>query len=124
MNFEIVKKETYTLVTSKVEKLDTHSATDLKTEFLAISNTLERNIIIDLSATRYCDSSGLNAILTGNRICKNAKGSFILTGLNTSIKKIITISQLNKVLKIIPTLPEAIDYLFMEEIERQLDDQE
>ena len=124
MNFEIVKKETYTLVTSKVEKLDTHSATDLKTEFVAISNTLERNIIIDLSATRYCDSSGLNAILTGNRLCKNSKGSFIITGLNTSIKKIISISQLNKVLKIIPTLPEAIDYLFMEEIERQLDDQE
>ena len=121
MNFEIVKKETYTLVTSKVEKLDSNNVNELKLEFNAISTSLERNIIIDLSETRYCDSSGLSAILIGNRLCKEARGSFIITGVNPAIKKVISISQLNKVLKILPTLSEAVDYLFMEEIERQLD---
>ena len=124
MNFEIVKKESYTLVTSKVEKLDSQVVNELKSHFAAISSASERNIIFDLSSTRYCDSSGLSAILIGNRLCKDAKGSFIIAGVNSAIKKIISIAQLNKVLKILPTLSEAVDYLFMEEIERQLDDQE
>lgn len=124
MNFEIEKKEAYTLVSAKVEKLDTNVAPYLKSEFLAISSKGERNIIIDLSATRYCDSSGLSAILVGNRICKNSKGSFIITGLNDAVKKLITISQLDTILKITPTLTEAVDLLFIEEIERQVDDEE
>lgn len=124
MNFEIEKKETYTLVKTKVDKLDTNVAPYLKSEFLAISTNGERNIIIDLSSTRYCDSSGLSAILVGNRLCKNSKGSFIITGLNESVKKMITISQLDTILKITPSLPEAVDFLFMEEVERQLDDED
>lgn len=124
MNFEIEKKETYTLVKTKVDKLDTNVAPYLKSEFLAISTNGERNIIIDLTSTRYCDSSGLSAILVGNRLCKNSKGSFIITGLNDSVKKMITISQLDTILKITPSLPEAVDFLFMEEVERQLDDED
>ena len=30
----------------------------------------ERNIIVDLSTVKYCDSSGLSALLIGDRLCK------------------------------------------------------
>ena len=79
-----------------------------------------RNIILDLSAVKYSDSSGLSSLLVGHRLCKNSEGSFIITGLNENITRLITISQLENVLSIVPTVEEAIDIVFMEEIEKEL----
>jgi anti-anti-sigma factor len=77
-------------------------------------------LIFDLSAVEFVDSSGLSAILTANRLWK-AIGSFILTGIeHDSVKKLIEISRLDTVLTIIPTVQESIDYVFMEEIEKEL----
>lgn len=120
MSFEIEKKDKYTLIRSKIEKLDSTVSPLLKSELVVISNNGGRNIIMDLSNTRYCDSSGLSAILVGNRLCKNANGSFIVCGLQDSVKKLITISQLDTILNITPSFTEAEDMLFMEEVERDI----
>jgi anti-anti-sigma factor len=100
MEFKIEKKENYTLVKVLVEKLDTHIAPALKSELVLIAGSGEKNIILDLSDCRYCDSSGLSAILVANRLCKNAGGTFVLTGLQPAVDRLITISQLDTVLNI------------------------
>lgn len=120
MSFEIEKKDKYTLIRSKVEKLDSTVSPLLKSELVVINNDGGRNIIMDLTDTRYCDSSGLSAILVGNRLCKNANGSFIVFGLQDSVKKLVTISQLDTILNITPSFTEAEDMLFMEEVERDI----
>ena len=108
MDFKIEKKEKYTLIQVLDEKLDTHIAPNLKSELVLISGNGEKNIILDLSNSRYCDSSGLSAILVANRLCKNAKGSFLLTGLNEAVERLITISQLDTVLNIVGSVDEAV----------------
>lgn len=100
MEFSIDKKENYTLVKVMVEKLDTHVAPALKSELVLIAGSGEKNIVLDLSSCRYCDSSGLSAILVANRLCKNANGTFVLTGLQPAVDRLITISQLDTVLNI------------------------
>lgn len=100
MEFKIEKRETYTLIQVLEEKLDTHIAPTLKSELVLISGNGEKNLILDLSSCRYCDSSGLSAILVANRLCKNANGTFVLTGLNDAVERLITISQLDTVLNI------------------------
>jgi anti-anti-sigma factor len=120
MNFEKKQEEQYTLITSKVDKLDTNNAPELKGEIVFLNKSGVNNIIIDLSASRFCDSSGLSAILVANRLCKNSSGSFVLCGLQEPVMKLIQISQLHTVLNIVPTVNEAIDYVFMEEVERGL----
>lgn len=124
MNFEIINSEKYSLLKSKVEKLDTNHAPELKSELVLINKGGQKNIIIDLSETRYCDSSGLSAILVANRLCKGAEGSFVLTGLQDSVMKLVTISQLHTVLNIVPTFNEAVDFIMMEEVERDLNKEE
>jgi anti-anti-sigma factor len=64
-------------------------------------------VILDLDHVRYCDSSGLSAILVANRLCKNANGTFVLTGLNEAVERLITISQLDTVLNITNTVQEG-----------------
>ena len=107
MEFKIDKFENHTLIKVLEEKLDTHIAPTLKSELVLVSGNGEKNIILDLGNCRYCDSSGLSAILVANRLCKNASGTFVLTGLNDAVERLITISQLDTVLNISNTLEEA-----------------
>jgi|EP00824_Muranothrix_gubernata_P008815 anti-anti-sigma factor len=111
MDFKIEKKDKYTEIQVMVDKLDTHIAPSLKSELVLIAGNGEKNIILDLSNARYCDSSGLSAILVANRLCKNANGVFILSGLQTAVERLITISQLDTVLNIADDMVQAEDML-------------
>jgi anti-sigma B factor antagonist len=107
MEFKIEKLKNYTYIQVLEEKLDTHIAPTLKSELVLVSGNGEKNIVLDLGKCRYCDSSGLSAILVANRLCKNANGIFVLTGLNDAVERLITISQLDTVLNITGSLDEA-----------------
>jgi anti-anti-sigma factor len=120
MKFAQEKTEHYAILKVLSEKLDNSVSSDLKSEFLILNKDGVSNIILDLSETRYCDSSGLSSVLVANRLCKNDSGTLVLVGLQPMVRKLITISQLESVLQIVPTVSEAIDYLFMESIEKDL----
>ena len=111
MEFKIDKLDNYTQIEVLIDKLDTHIAPSLKSELVLIAGNGEKNIILDLANCRYCDSSGLSAILVANRLCKNANGVFVLSGLQTAVERLITISQLDTVLNITKTVDEAIEII-------------
>ncbi|MBI3509873.1 MAG: STAS domain-containing protein [Bacteroidetes bacterium] len=115
--FVVERSERYSLIRINVEKLDTMIAPALKSELVVLNADGVRNLIIDLGETRYCDSSGLSAILVANRLCKNANGFLVITGLQDPVKKLISISQLDSILKIATDLPSAIDLLVAEDVE-------
>jgi ABC-type transporter Mla MlaB component len=105
MKYTLDKSERYSIFRLHEDNLNSILAPDLKSEFVFF---------------RYVDSSGLSAILTANRLWKD-HGSFVLTGASsTSVKKLIEISRLESILTIIPTVEESIDYIFMEDIEKEL----
>lgn len=114
MNFSKNEKTNYSIVTSHVEKLDVSNASELKAEVTLLNKNSVNSLILDLSQTKYCDSSGLSAILIGNRLCKDSSGSFILCGLQANVEKLIQISQLDKVITITKTLQEAEKLLQVE----------
>lgn len=105
--FEVIKKEGYTIIQVMAKKLDTSIAPSFKSELVMIAGNGESNMIIDLTNTEYCDSSGLSSILVANRLCKNAKGTFVLCGLQNAVERLITISQLDSVLTIEDNLEKA-----------------
>jgi anti-sigma B factor antagonist len=120
MKYAVDKQEKFTVFKLEEENLNAVIAPDLKSEFVILKNEGIGNLIFDLSEVKFVDSSGLSAILTANRLWKD-EGSFILAGnLSKSVKNLIEISRLDTILTIIPTVEEAIDYVFMEEIEKEL----
>mgnify|MGYP006168863999 FL=1 len=123
MNFTITQEDKYTILKITAEKLDALISPAIKSELVLINSNGERNIILDLTDTKYCDSSGLSTILVANRLCKNAKGTFVLTGLKSAVKKLIDISQLNTILNITPTVNEAVDFVYMEEVQKDLENE-
>jgi anti-sigma B factor antagonist len=126
MKYTIEKTEKYTLVQLHEDKLNSTIAPDLKSELVKLNAEGIKSIIIDLSDVKYADSSGLSSILVGNRLCDNEGGIFILSGLNDHVLKLVKITQLDTVLNILPTVEEAIDAVFMNELEKNLraEDQE
>ncbi|BBE16897.1 anti-sigma F factor antagonist [Aquipluma nitroreducens] len=115
MDFEIVKIADYTRIKVLNDRLDTSNAPDLKSELVAVNANGEKNIILDVSNCEYCDSSGLSAILVANRLCEDAIGTFILTGLQPDVEQIIRISMLHTVLIITKTFDEAVNLLIEKE---------
>lgn len=120
MKFTIDKRDRLCIVKLLEEKLLSNLAPQLKSELVLLSNEGFRNIVLDLADVQYVDSSGLSALLVGNRLCKESTGTFVLTGLNGHIQKLIKISQLEPILNIVPTLSESVDFVMMEELDRDL----
>ncbi len=107
MDFEIIREKDHSIVKVLSSMLDTNNAPDLKSELVALGNQNEKNIILDLSQCKYVDSSGLSAILVANRLCEDAIGVFILSGLQPDVEHLIHISMLHTVLLITKTVEEA-----------------
>jgi anti-anti-sigma factor len=120
--YSIEKKDKYTLITVQEEKFTARIAPELKTELVLLNSQGVKNIIFDMKGAAYCDSSGLSVVLVANRICKENNGCLVICNLQPAVSKLIDISQLGNVLNITPTLDEAVDFLFMDELEKGLGD--
>jgi len=121
MKYTVDKQDKYAVFQVDEKNVNSLVAPELKSQFVILYNEGVKNLILDLGNVEFVDSSGLSAILTADRLWKEI-GSFILTGIeHKSVKKLIEISQLQTVLTIIPTVSESIDYVFMEELEKELD---
>ena len=123
MKYQIDKQEQYSILTLNEENLNSTIAPQLKSDLILLSQEGVRNLILDLSNVKYVDSSGLSAILTGHRLWKG-NATFVLAGeMNPMVTKLIEISRLETILTIIPTVSESIDFVMMEELERQMEEE-
>jgi len=121
MKYSVDRKDDYAVLTLGEENLNSLKAPDLKAELIVLHNAGNKNLIMDLSNTKFVDSSGLSAILTGNRLWAESGNAFVLTGLvHPSVKMLITISRLDSVLTIKETLSDAVKYVMMEAFKSEL----
>ena len=122
MQYSTKLHEKYVILSLQEEKLTSTHAPDLKSQFVMLTTEGKSNIILDLSGVKYADSSGLSALLRANSMCEQDGGIFVVCGLNEHVEKLINITHLDRVLTILPTTQEAIEAVFMHEIEKDIDE--
>ena len=105
------QKDNFSLLKINKDRLDSTISSDLKAELVKINKSGEKNIIVDLSGVKYCDSSGLSALLIGNRLCNESEGKFVINSLQKMVEQMITISQLDKILNISESIEEGNEML-------------
>lgn len=121
MKFSVDKHEKYVVIKLRESKFTPDNTPRLKSEFILLNAEGYCNIVLDLSAVKQCDDSqDLSSLLVGDRLCKNANGLFIITGVNPAISNLLEMSSLNQRLNLVSKLDEATDLIFMEEIEKEL----
>lgn len=117
MKYTVDKKEQYVVFTPMEEKLDSGLSPVLKSELLTVQAEGYNNLVLDMSQVKYADSSGLSALLVGNREFNRAGGIFIIASPQDHVMKLIKISMLDKVFNIVDSLDAAAEAIFIHEIE-------
>lgn len=122
MKYSVEKKDEYAVMTLSEENLNSVKAPDLKSELIVLKNSGIRNLILNLENVKYVDSSGLSAILTGNRLWTEEEGMFVITGVvHPSVKMLITISRLDTVLDIQEDSSEAVKLIMMQALKNEIE---
>ncbi|WP_370089512.1 STAS domain-containing protein [Ekhidna sp.] len=117
MEFTVDKYENYSMAKINQEKVDSTVAPELKSEFMNLAQDGVKSLIVDMGAVKYVDSSGLSALLVGNRSFSE-QGAFVLYNVTDHVMKLVSISQLDKVMTIVAGQEEAADVVLMTEIQK------
>jgi anti-anti-sigma factor len=117
MKFEVETLDETTVFTLKSERLDSTIAAELKSQIVMIANSDNEHLIIDLTDVQLADSSGISALLLGYRLYRDSNRQFTLCGIHQNIRKLLEITQLDKVFTIAETKEKALADVLSDEDE-------
>ncbi len=124
MKYSIDKQPSYAVMEMEEENINSVISSDLKAEFVMLHTEGVPNLIFDMQNVKYVDSSGLSAILTGQRLWAE-DGVFALANIDSDfVRNLIEISKLDQIFLIFNTLDEATDYVMMDVLEKGLEEEE
>lgn len=111
MNITAENKNNKTLLSVKEERLDANNSGELKEYLQRLLENEAKALVIDLSAVRFIDSSGLGALLSGYKNANLHQGSLVLSGLQPRVQSMFELTRLHRVFDIYPKLQEALDHI-------------
>ena len=91
------------------ERMDAHNSGDLKEQMLQLFDEGKCNLIIDLSAVRFIDSSGLGALVSGLKNASAREGNLKLCCLQPQVRSMFELTRLHRVFEIYVNLDEALN---------------
>ena len=109
INYELTHKDGVAIFKLDEKRFDASIAGLVKAEFTIILSEGVTKLIVDMSEVEYCDSSGLSALLLAFRILQAEGGKIIIASPQKSVKTLIEISQLNRILPFYATVEEAMN---------------
>jgi anti-sigma B factor antagonist len=80
--------------------LDTYTCSRLREAILDLIENGESRIVIGMSKVNYIDSSGLGTLVGGLRRVGELNGGLAISGASEQIKKVFSITGLNKVFRL------------------------
>jgi len=123
MNYTLERNEQYALI----RLAESEFGGEVATEFENLSRSLFRsgysNIIVDMTSTQSVDPAGVSTIRKINRQCSNEVGLLVLVTKNDELIDFLDTAKLSE-LTILPTVEEAVDAVFMNELENDFRSEE
>ena len=68
-----------------------------------------RHLVVDLSTTEFIDSSGLGALISGLKAARQAGGDLRIAAPTEQVRRVLTLTKLDKVLAAHETAEAAFD---------------
>lgn len=109
MNLNLEKINSFSVLTIKDERIDAHNSEELKAYLLQMIEGGEKHLIIHLEHVRFIDSSGLGALLFGNKHIIAKSGRLALTHIQPQVLSMFELTRLNRVFEIYADLNEAFN---------------
>ena len=96
------------LIISLRGEIDQYAAAELKGRIdIEIQSSSKKNIIIDLKSVEMMDSSGIGLIVGRYKLATSLGNKFAVCNAESSIKRMLELSGITKVIKYYDTLNEA-----------------
>lgn len=123
MNYTIEKNEQYALI----RLAENTFGEEVPANFETLSRGLFRegysNIIVDMAPVQLVDPAGLMVLRKVSRQCTNEEGLLVAVTKNDDLIELLDRSSLTD-LTIMPTVEEAVDAVFMNELENDFRSEE
>lgn len=91
-----------------VGRLNAASAPALKARMHELVGHGHNELLCDLSAVSFLDSSGLAALVSGLKSTREAGGWIKLAGMNLQVRNIFTLTKLERVFELYPNVETAL----------------
>jgi len=109
MNLNLEKISDISVLTINEERIDAHNSGELKEYLLQMIEQGEKHIIVQLEHVRFIDSSGLGALLSGNKNIIAKSGKFALSNIQQQVMSMFELTRLNRVFEIYTDLNDAVN---------------
>jgi anti-sigma B factor antagonist len=90
------------------EEIDITSADGLRTALVAAAALGPGTFVVDMSRTRFCDSSGLHALVAAHRRTQAEGGEMLLVICGAAVLRIFALTGMDRVIPNFASLPEAL----------------
>ncbi len=108
MQVNIERREGQVAVVTPEGRLDLASAPEFKQALNDAVNAGYRVLVVDLSSVPFVDSSGLGALISGMKATRLAGGDLRIAQVGEQARLILELTTLDKVIKMYPTVEEAL----------------
>jgi anti-anti-sigma factor len=105
------EKKGEVLILQISEHLDTSTSGVFESRLLGLIERGERKIVVDCSALEYVNSAGLKVFLLAAKRLEPLGGKLVLCALAPSVLMIFEMIGFTRIMKIVPTLDEALKAL-------------
>lgn len=90
-------------------RLDITSAAEAKKLFAETVQGGTPRLLVDLAGITFIDSSGLSALVSGLRSCRQAGGDLRIAAAGQQPTAVFALTSLDQVFRLYPTVGEALD---------------
>jgi anti-sigma B factor antagonist len=95
------------IITLPGDHLDANNSKEFKTDIAALLES-ERYVAFDMENLRFCDSSGLGAILSCLRKLNESSGDLKLYGMSKSVRALFELVRMHRIIDILNDRDEAL----------------
>lgn len=124
MKIKVDTKEKFQVLRPELPELSVIMAEELTRLVTGAFGTEAKNAIIDLSEVAEADEQALVDLATLHQLCQKNKASLVFFAVKPAVKSAMQGLDLIDVFQLTPTESEAWDIVQMDEIERELFDDE
>jgi anti-sigma B factor antagonist len=89
-------------------EVDLYNVKDLKQALFSITDGNHQKVVVDMKHVNYMDSSGIGALVAGQKKMQAHMGSFALMNIHEDVLNILKLATLDKFFKIYETEEELV----------------
>jgi anti-anti-sigma factor len=120
MQVKIDTKEIFHIIRLKTPELSAIMTEDLRSQLLTIPETEIKNVVLNMEDIKSMEDAAAESLANIQQNFYEQNASFVICGLQPEVEQMLDSSGLLEVMNTTPTESEAYDIVQMEEIEREL----